>query len=406
MKPQLGWTLLSKDALKRAEAQLAQEIQGVRDEIGFLAVHQAYADRFFPGTSVLHTRLRYVLFVPWLYERIQHRGSRQSIERQLQREELLLTGRLKRSAESGVIGGRTYPKPSVQPPSMVYWTALGSWGILRPLASAEYPGRALIHRLLAQRQPVTRLHDDEHELLEEGDHFFAAVPDPPKVWLNLDSPLDFNLRKSEAKFLRKRLISVRRPGSSSVPSLMAQLVDRGTATSRHLSLWSPRVASAADIDDRAALERARQAASLSAIGRAVYSAMVEEMLASQDKVSVSNEHRHHLKNVLREHREDALALDIPSMVQDAPMELNSAIVDTMAETQLWLKEKPLQSRDLYDTYKRTEARRKGVRARLPTTLNGRDKRAEWAADPPPLAQPLHYRWDNVLRLLLDLEQVV
>ena len=59
MKSALGWTLLSREALKRAETQLRDDLQGVRDEVGFLALHQAYADRFFPGTSVLHTRLRY-----------------------------------------------------------------------------------------------------------------------------------------------------------------------------------------------------------------------------------------------------------------------------------------------------------------------------------------------------------
>ena len=70
MDPSFGWTLLSRDALRRAETQLRDDVQGVRDEIGFLALHQAYADRFFPGTSVLHTRLRYALFVPWLYLRL------------------------------------------------------------------------------------------------------------------------------------------------------------------------------------------------------------------------------------------------------------------------------------------------------------------------------------------------
>ena len=51
MEPSLGWTLLSRDALRRAETQLRDDVQGVRDEIGFLALHQAYADRFFPGTN-------------------------------------------------------------------------------------------------------------------------------------------------------------------------------------------------------------------------------------------------------------------------------------------------------------------------------------------------------------------
>lgn len=62
-EPALGWALLSREALRRAEKHLREEEQGVRDEIGFLALHQAYADRFFPGTSVLQTRIKYVLFV-------------------------------------------------------------------------------------------------------------------------------------------------------------------------------------------------------------------------------------------------------------------------------------------------------------------------------------------------------
>jgi hypothetical protein len=64
----LGWTYLSREALARAKAQMDEESMGVRDEIGFLTIHQRYADRFFPGTSVLHTRARYAVFVPWLFE--------------------------------------------------------------------------------------------------------------------------------------------------------------------------------------------------------------------------------------------------------------------------------------------------------------------------------------------------
>ena len=44
MESQFGWTLLSRDALRRAESQLREDTGGVRDKIGFLALHQAYAD--------------------------------------------------------------------------------------------------------------------------------------------------------------------------------------------------------------------------------------------------------------------------------------------------------------------------------------------------------------------------
>ena len=66
MKPTLGWTMLSRAELRQAE-RLASGEQDTRDEIGFLLIHQGFADRFFPGTSVLHTRVRYALFVPWLF---------------------------------------------------------------------------------------------------------------------------------------------------------------------------------------------------------------------------------------------------------------------------------------------------------------------------------------------------
>ena len=79
IEPALGWTYLSREALARAKAQMDEESMGVRDEIGFLTIHQGYADRFFPGTSVLHTRARYAVFVPWLFEDLA--GGRQNKNR-------------------------------------------------------------------------------------------------------------------------------------------------------------------------------------------------------------------------------------------------------------------------------------------------------------------------------------
>ena len=69
MKPALGWTMLSREEMRQVERSLANNEQDTRDEIGFLLIHQGFADRFFPGTSVLHERIRYALFVPWLYLR-------------------------------------------------------------------------------------------------------------------------------------------------------------------------------------------------------------------------------------------------------------------------------------------------------------------------------------------------
>ena len=40
--------------------------KGTLDELGIGAIRDAFADRFFPGTSTLHTRARYLLFIPWI----------------------------------------------------------------------------------------------------------------------------------------------------------------------------------------------------------------------------------------------------------------------------------------------------------------------------------------------------
>ena len=102
MEPRFGWTLLSRDALRRADMQLREDVEGVRDEVGFLELHQAYADRFFPGTSVLHTRLRYVLFVPWMYNGLSQDPERHRITALIERREIALAGRLKAAGEQGV----------------------------------------------------------------------------------------------------------------------------------------------------------------------------------------------------------------------------------------------------------------------------------------------------------------
>ena len=58
---------------------------------------------------------------------------------------------------------------------------------------------------------------------------------------------------------------------------------------------------------------------------------------------------------------------------------------------------------LLDVYARAEISRKNDRARLASTQFGVDRRMEWQAERHGLAEPLHYRWGNVKRLLRDLE---
>lgn len=48
---------------------------GTVDELGIGSIRGALADSLFPGTSVLPTRRRYVLFIPWLMEQDAHNAT-------------------------------------------------------------------------------------------------------------------------------------------------------------------------------------------------------------------------------------------------------------------------------------------------------------------------------------------
>src|SRR3954451_3177605 len=41
------------------------------DELGVGSVRDTFSNLLFPGTSTLHTRMRYVLFIPWIYQPIE-----------------------------------------------------------------------------------------------------------------------------------------------------------------------------------------------------------------------------------------------------------------------------------------------------------------------------------------------
>src|SRR6185436_1283104 len=149
MKPILGWTMLSRKEIQQVERSLSGE-QDTRDEIGFLLIHQAFADRFFPGTSVLHTRIRYALFVPWIYQSAafsRQRGS--DFNANIRHQQIDLARRLKERVGErlGVIGGDKLGELTSQPPDYVYWSALRTWGLLRSTVDSRSDAARRLQKL-------------------------------------------------------------------------------------------------------------------------------------------------------------------------------------------------------------------------------------------------------------------
>jgi len=402
LEPALGWTVLSRDALRRAEAKLRDDEQGVRDEVGFLALHQGYANRFFPGTSVLQTRLRYILFVPWLYEEARNRNLSETPARAISRMEISLAGRLKKTGQDGVIGGRSYPDPTSQPASMVYWTALGTWGILRPTMAGSVPGRAVVNRMLVNHSTVPLLVDDDGEPTDEGMELFVNIPKPPKEWSDKNASLSFDIRPEEVSFLQRHLSAVARPGSPDKTSLLSCLVERAVPVEEIQSPWDRKIMAVADADDSAALRRAGQASSLAAIGRAIYSALVEE-LREHDGKETPKHHRSQILQTIPKYITPATNLDIEAVEQDIPG-ISPHFITLLHETQRWLKTGKHRYLDLLEVYQKAEIPRKGSRSRLPSTPAAKKRRAEWGIEDNTIAEPLWYRWHNVRRILSDLRR--
>ena len=182
--------------------------------------------------------------------------------------------------------------------------------------------------------------------------------------------------------------------------MLSRLAEQEISFHRRDSLWSLKVQKAADKADREALIRARQAAALSAVGRGVYAAMVETM-RSDDGLPTDDVHRSGLWEVCDEFRADALALSVDDIPVAAP-NVPNGILEVLRQTQQWLKANDSELSPLYAIYEREESRRKDRRARLTRSLNGREKRSEWLPEETAPAQPLHYRWNQVRQLLIDL----
>lgn len=394
----IGWILLSRSAVASAERALGSDQQGVRDEIGFLTLHQAFSDRLFPGTSVLHTRLRYALFIPWLILRSE------GDERRLRRDLQTLTGQLRQTGETGVIGGTIWPREPAQPATMSYWSAIARWQILQPRGDGVVLGRRQVLRQLREFNravPAGRLRIDGEVAWTLDSSPFVTLPEPPAALLRSGQPLDFKLTAEERGFLRRQLMSVRREDGSQ--SLLGRLAERATPTAGISAVWHPDICRVADADDRRCLLLAGQASALTAIGRAVYSALVEQA-KNGDTGENHRTFRDDLLGNFERHGSEALKLDVGVLRREFPG-LPDLLISVVDQTLAWLRTTRRDLSALYEVYRQSEVSRKGPRARLGSTVGARRRRAEWNTEgaPHPRAEPLHYRWGNVRQLLQDLD---
>ena len=195
----LDLTVSDRDRMRQV-LDLFKE-QGTVDEMGLGRLRDAFSEALFPGTSTIQTRLRYVLFVPWIYRELEaRRVASSSVSAQLRKAELDLIGPLLKNGRSqGVIGERARGSLARQP-SSVYWTALVRWGLFlreRPQGWYHVHFTGLLHGRVAEESA-----DDPGIIQARQPNWHPRLPDPPQAF---PYEASFDLTREEAVFLQGRI---------------------------------------------------------------------------------------------------------------------------------------------------------------------------------------------------------
>jgi hypothetical protein len=173
-----------------------------RDELGLGGIRDSFADQLFPGTSTIQTRLRYMLFIPWIYRSLEKAQVPASqIANRARWAEISLVGPLLDTDAEGIFG-RTAGGGLKRLPSSVYWAGLGIWGI------RQFPGtREQYHRgideVYRRRRRARRRDDGEPEVDPLTVTWHPQLPDEPE---GFPERVDFRLTPSEAEFIRDCIV--------------------------------------------------------------------------------------------------------------------------------------------------------------------------------------------------------
>ncbi len=198
----IGW--IDFDEAERARAQRLMQLfteQETRDELGLGSIRDSISDHLFPGTSTVQTRLRYMLFVPWIFSRLTARSEPREIADQARDDQIRLRDALVAGKQdNGVIGVNAGPKLKRLPAS-VYWSGLHTWGIRRFSGSAE----AYMASLPTWSKTSAKDHagDDHSADPTRATPWHPRLPEPPTDLLQVAT---FRLSDDEAAFIVDRLV--------------------------------------------------------------------------------------------------------------------------------------------------------------------------------------------------------
>lgn len=196
----LGWLDFDAAASERVGTLLRSlEEPSTLDVLGLGTIRDAFAAMLSPGTTTIQTRLRYFIFLPWIFRGLEkERVPPGDFARRLRHEEARLIDCLRHvGANRGVIG-YTAGRELKRMPSEIYWGGLGAWRIRRiDFSLAEY-GK----RLSALARHGDERDDDGSVTTRSVSMWQDHVPRPGDF---LESDIGFELDPGEVSFLAGRI---------------------------------------------------------------------------------------------------------------------------------------------------------------------------------------------------------
>ena len=361
-----------------------------RDELGLSAIRDPLGDLLFPGTSVLHTRARYLLLVPWVYARASTHGNPAAEADNLERT---LIGAIKKTDDNSGLIGMTAGTGVRTLPSSMYWGLLGRLQIRTDPSASR--ADALAEHLAASSG------GDLDEAGTQHSAWHTSIPKPPPGFPK-ELPGGFALRRDEAEWLRERILTTT-PGT-----LLAHLTHDGPGEKSRAPWEDPAVLRATG-DARAVLDHARAFSAVVHGAQLLYNLMLAEAYESAGYDAVANpvdDYKERLTawaSTLTEHV-DLDTWSVDELIHRVALQRGQPVsARTSRFVTAWTE--LLQRSALDELADNGEARAlvikcerdsKGAQARI-----GDPKRlVNWSGGSG--AGALAYRWNSVRRMLVDL----
>ncbi len=371
------------------------KLQDTRDELGLASIRDAFAERFFPGTTTIQTRARYFLFVPWLCLELEKRHVASThAPKRLRRFEEALIPRLMNSEDVDGVIGREAGKAVQRMPSSIYWAGLQRWNILIFEGSLAQYLRSLDRFYDSSKRHRSML-DADAESRPEPRNWHPHRPSPPE---GFPEGASLMLDSHEATYLRERILSTC-PGT-----LLAYLADRGERWEWTNFVWFHDLAAEFPNGISHDLAHARLFSEVMHGAARLYNVMLAE---AQGRENLTEEHRAAFGEWAEERHAQAQRL-VSWDLRDFWTLLNTSGARVTAPTRTfvtdWIErvrdsrhpKRLLASRDARELIYRREERLKKGRARL----SNRRHLELWKGDSG--TRQLDFRWTVSQRLLLDI----